>query len=193
MKSILAIVALLGVSATAKADIFVEPYANYQLATFKVQSVSGTTKGNANGSNLGARIGGASNMLFIGADYAKSFGASYKYTSGSTGSGDADSSNLYGVIGADLPLIRLWIGYGLMNELKLKVTGGDLAYSGGTHIKAGIGLNLFPMVSINVEYITDDYKKMKYLGTESTLPVSGGTQKVTSSGFTVGLSVPLDF
>lgn len=188
----LVIATVLVLSSTAQAGILLDPYLGYGLGKYEATGTGGE-KGDANAAALGARVGGTFAMLFIGADYSMTLGGKTDPDGGAAGE-DFDKSDLYAVIGADLPLIRAWVGYGLMNSLELKPPGAaSTEFSGGTNFKAGVGLKIIPMVSINLEYIMNDYKKLKSGGVEVTLPNAGGLQEVTSNTVFLSASVPFTF
>ncbi len=181
---VLALSLLVGFASTANAGIFVEPYLGYGLGSYKFDTTGGD-KGKITGPVLGGRIGGEMAMLFIGGDYSMSLSNKMKSDAGGTDP-DVTSSQLFGVIGANLPIIRLWAGYGLMNELKEDTVVGDITYSGGSHIKVGVGLKVIPMLSLNAEYIMSDYKKAE-LG-----PLTGDPELKVNTVL-LSASVPFSF
>lgn len=132
----------------------VEPYLGYSTGTVTVTSNSDSSS-NTKHTLTGVRLGYLSPALFWGAlDYVVGVGSKV-----STGSNDfdADRSNLFLDIGANLPLIRVWGGYGILNNLVIKSTGSSATYSGGSMLKLGVGTTILPLVSLNLEYITGNF------------------------------------
>lgn len=177
----LALLLVGGFASTANAGIFVEPYLGYGFGSYE----NGADKGKITGPVLGGRVAGEFAMVFIGGDY--SMGLGNKINSDNTSSDlDVDTSMLFGVIGVNLPVVRAWVGYGLMNETKVKTAIADTTHSGGSHVKLGVGFSLIPMLSLNAEYIISDYKKL-----ESSL--GSGDSNLKSNTVLVSASVPLSF
>jgi hypothetical protein len=176
MKKVLVILAIF-VSTNAFAGILLEPYLGY--ASGKVTQ-SGQTDIKVTGMGYGARLGYALPLIFIAADY------SMQKTSAKQGSNpsiDADVSDIGLVVGANLPIIRLWAGY----DFKSKVDMGSNGYMTGKGMKVGVGYKLPAIpVSFNFEYIMDNYDKN----------ISGGVTTATDKDAKVmflSVSAPLMF
>ncbi len=149
-------------ASTAKAGLLIEPYLGYELGTLEQQiPILGTFKGDMSTAQLGAKVAFTFPILFIGADYSLPVGGTIKDQSSST-KYDVTGSQLFVLVGASLPMIRAYAGYGLINVLELKnqVGGGTTRYEGGTAIKLGVGTTMLPFVAINLEYILSNYDKI---------------------------------
>jgi hypothetical protein len=164
----------------AHAAILLEPYLGYEFGKLKY---SGTPSADfdVTSAALGARLGYAFPVVFIAADYSTLLGGSAKDSAGNKA--DATGSQLFAEVGAHLPLIRGYLGYGLMNTLELSSNGTSTKFENGTAIKAGIGTTILPMVAINLEYITSTYDKV------------GGitTSNYKSDLFMLNVSLPFEF
>lgn len=172
-------------AASAQAGIMLEPYAGYGIGTWKNKTAN--SKGDINTGAIGARVAYTFTMLWLGADGSTNVGGKLKTTSGGTGTDDLAGTNVYAVVGADLPLVRFWGGYGLSNTMTDKSSSGDAKLTGGTHFKLGAGLKLIPMISLNLEYMNDAYKK-------ADVPGFGKVdQDVDSSTFMLSASIPFNF
>jgi hypothetical protein len=130
---------------------------------------------------LGLRLGAAFPIVFVAADYSLLVGGSLKSNSGTKF--DASGNQLFAEVGAQLPLVRAYLGYGLMNTLQADGNGVSVKYEGGTAIKAGVGTTIMPMFAVNLEYITSTYDKV------------GGvsTSDMKSDFFMLNVSLPLEF
>ncbi len=173
----LALSLVIGFASTANAGIFAEPYLGYGFGSTEDDSTP-PTKSDITGPVLGARVGGEFAMLFIGADYSMTLGAKAK-----TGavSEDIGISSLYGVVGANLPIIRAWVGFGLMNEATIKGTPDDTKIHGGSHFKVGLGFKVIPMLSLNAEYLINNYKKFEQGALTGTTDIKGNTVLISAS------------
>ncbi len=174
---------LVGFASFAKAGIFVEPYAGYGLGSY---DDGAGEKGKVSAVSLGARIGGEMNMLFIGADVSKQMSGKIKADNAGGTDEKFTGTQLYGVVGANLPILRLWAGYGLLNEIKMDSVLGDVTVDGGSHIKLGVGFKIIPMVSLNVEYLIEKYKKIEVAGISQDTDFKSNTLLLSAS-------VPLSF
>ncbi|MFS4457825.1 hypothetical protein [Bdellovibrio sp. HCB2-146] len=177
MKKLLLILAIgLGFTSTSHADILVEPYLGYEMG-------SGETSGvdfKSDGVNMGLRLGWKSPlMLWIAGEYNLGVSGNFKPD---VGSDESTKRNVLGaVVGIDFPiLLRGWIGYGFSNEIK-----GDNSTLKGTNTKIGVGFTGLPFVSLNFEYIKDDFKDVE---------TSGGTTDFDGnhSSYMLSVSLPLE-
>lgn len=166
----------------ARAGLLLEPYVGYQIGTFKVQSTPNVNF-DLSTAAIGARLGLTFPLVFIAADYSTLVGGTLKQDDAAGSKWDASGSQLFAVVGANLPLIRPFIGYGLSNTLEGKLNGNSVKSEGGTTIKAGLGASIIPMVSINLEYIYESWDKYN------------NNSSISSSAnvFMLDLSVPFTF
>lgn len=175
MKKLLAVVALtLGFVSVSQASVMVEPYLGYEFGKVK-DSVEGDVKA----TNLGLRLAYKTPvMLWVGVD------ATYGLTGTLDTSPSADfnrKTSMYGVLGIDLPiLLRAWLGYSFVNE----VDTGSPGKLKGDSMKLGLGFTGLPFVSLNLEYLKDEYKD---LGSASLSPKAKGETYMFS------VSLPLHF
>ncbi|WP_413577845.1 outer membrane beta-barrel protein [Bdellovibrio sp. HCB290] len=156
MKKMWLVLALLvGFSATAKADILIEPYLGYEMGSHTDLDPTAKTEL----VNMGARLAYKTPvMLWLGLDY--NLGVSGKYKPDGQSDMDAKRNTLYAVAGVDLPiLLRGWVGYGVMDEIKMD--GTDNPKIKGKPVKIGIGTTLLPFISLNVEYIMENIDKVE--------------------------------
>lgn len=184
---ILFAVVLLFAAHPAKADLYLEPYLGYGSGELKLGSSTYTMSG----SGIGARVGFSLPIFFVAADYAMGSGKA-NLKSGSGSSGDYSSSDLFAVVGARLPLIRAYAGYGLMNSVTAKGNGADSTLT-GTAMKFGVGFSGLPFVAINLEYITETYNKLKSGGAEYDIKSGGIIDKASAGMYMLTVSLPLTF
>lgn len=184
-----AIVLALGLSTNkVQAGILLEPYMGYGQGTTKLTPSGGNEiSSKSTGVTLGARVAYTLPALFwFGVDYSMLTGGKSK-TDGATTEDDITRSNLYAVAGVDFPiLVRGWVGYGLMNDTTVKQTGGDAKLTGGTAIKAGVGFNMIPLMSVNLEMIKYSGPKATFGGADQAL------DKYDETGYNLSISVPFD-
>lgn len=164
-------------TSTAKAGLLLEPYLGYELGKL---DYTGTPSSSADLSSvaLGARVAFTLPVLFVGVDYGLPIGGTLKDSSGNKA--DVSGSQLFAIVGASLPLVRAYVGYGLMTSLESKFSNVTTKYEGGTAFKLGVGTTLFPLTAINLEYINTTYDK-----------VGGVTTSNYKSGFfMLNVSIP---
>lgn len=160
-----ALAAVTFTSAPAKAGLLLEPYIGYGIGTIG----EGAGEGDLKAPYLGARVGMTFPILFLAADYMMPVGGEVE---------DADldgGGDLFAVVGASLPLLRAYAGYGFVRSLKFD-GGGEL--EDGNAIKLGVGTTILPFVAINFEYITGKYEE--------------GSAETDSSLMMLSASVPFD-
>ncbi|WP_413580794.1 hypothetical protein [Bdellovibrio sp. HCB288] len=156
MKKMWLVLALIvGFSVNAKADILIEPYLGYEMGSHT--DVNPTAKTEL--VNMGARLAYKTPvMLWLGLDY--NLGVSGKYKQDGQADMDAKRNTLYAVAGIDLPiLLRGWVGYGVMSEIKADGTGNPKIE--GKPVKIGVGTTLLPFISLNLEYTMENIDKVK--------------------------------
>lgn len=200
MRTVLAALALVfAVHNRAEAGILVEPYLGYQMMVtdLKLGAGAGSLDGqsvklDASGIGYGLRAGITLPMIFAAVDYSmaslssslKEAPAGITITSGTTA-----RTSLGLTAGLSLPMVRPYVGYIFDDQSK-----DDTDTLSGSGFKLGVGLTVFPMVKLNAEYQMVTYTKSKdSSGTETTIGGNEVFSAVTSSGFFVNLSVPLDF
>ena len=151
MKKLLVIFSILvsvnTIGANANAGILIEPYVGYHIGGTE----QGTTENDVTGLGYGARLGWTLPLVFIALDYSTA-GVELEPTTGATSDADYTATGL--VVGASLPVIRVWAGYNFSAELDVE---GGSDYE-GTGMKAGLGFKmpLLP-ISFNLEYIINEF------------------------------------
>lgn len=151
MKNLIMICALVLVGQVAKAGGFVEPYIGYQTGKFEFSNgVEGDSKGTA----LGLRAGYQMVIPWIALDVQLGKGKvsdvipeyDYSYTD-------------FGVtVGASVPFVRPFIGYIPAAKTKLEGGGATDEYK-GTGLKLGLGIKILPLVDINIEQVSYEFKE----------------------------------
>lgn len=172
----------------AQAGLLLEPYMGIEQGqTYNVGAAYGDASYKTSGAVVGARVAYSLPLLFwIGLDYSLMAGGKAKPDLGGSDS-DMTRSDLYAVVGADLPiLLRVWGGFGVMNTATAKTAGGDSTVKGGTKMKVGAGLTMFPFISLNLELFNNKGPKLESGGT--TLDAS----TFEDAGGVLSVSLPLD-
>lgn len=195
MKHLFLILAFLGFMGSANASILIEPSLSIDLSKNDLAPKgSGTDmSGKATLIDPGVRLGYESMLgLFVAADYQMAM--SGKYTlSNAPGAPDTkmSRSQLWLDVGYDAPLLfRVWAGYAVINKMTLSPDGiPDIQYTGGSSIKLGVGFNVIPLLSINVEYLMNKWSKVEVGGfSQST---SDAYESSKGNAILVGVSIPL--
>jgi hypothetical protein len=165
----IAVLALFTVS--AHAGILVEPYLGFGASTVKTEDTSGVPGSDSStGIGMGLRLGYKFLLPWVALDYRLSSGE--KLTDSVTQEKINASQTQMGVTGGvDLPLVRLFAGYGFDNKFTVKPSSGDVVFK-GTYTKLGAGFSLIPLIKINLEYIINTYPKFSTGGTEYDRSVS---------------------
>lgn len=194
MKKLFATIAMVfGFSSAAHAGIMIEPYLGYGFGNIDYKAVGGTTEytDKLSGTGLGLRLGYQFFLPWVALDYTMISG---KGKSGVAGADDYDYSgdSLGAVVGVDLPVMfRFWAGYGFTNNFTQKGTGGASdSKLKGTYTKLGVGWTVLPILSINLEYQMNDWKKGDSGAGEANISDSYSTFKHNTTMLSV--SAPFD-
>lgn len=173
-------------AAPAHAGLLLEPYIGLEQGQAYVVTAGADSSYKTSGTVLGARVGYTLPALFwLGLDYSLMAGKGKADIGGNDG--DLKRSDLYLVAGVDLPiLLRAYAGFGLMNEATVSGSVVETKLTGGTKMKAGIGLTMLPLVSVNLELF--NHKGAKYEAGGVELP----TTSIEDNGGMLTLSLPLD-
>lgn len=173
MKKLFVILSLL-VGVNANAGILLEPYVGYHMGE---GSQTGATDTDITGMGFGGRVGWTLPLVFFAFDYSS---GGLDAESGSS-EVDADYKAMGAVVGASLPMIRIWAGYNFSAELELD---SATKYE-GNGMKGGLGFKLPALpISINAEYIINEYDEAN--GTSLT-------NKYEHTSLFVSISAPLTF
>lgn len=162
------------VATNASAGILLEPYLGYHI---EKGEQSGSADSDITGLGYGVRLGWTLPLVFIAFDY--SAGGLEAEAGGTTT--DADYTAMGLVVGASLPVLRVWAGYNFSTELELdsvlKLEGA------GMKVGAGFKLPVVP-ISFNLEYIMNEYDEVAGI----TL-----TDKYEQKGLFLSVSAPFNF
>nr|WP_295905054.1 outer membrane beta-barrel protein [uncultured Bdellovibrio sp.] len=175
MKKLLLVFALaLGFTSVSHAGILIEPYLGYEMGKTK------NPDGKFDGSQVGLRLAYAAPIFFWGGlDYT--LGVSGTSKPDSLPNEDGKRSTLYGVVGMDFPiLLRAWVGYGFLDEMKFENSGK----AKGTSYKVGVGFTGLPFISLNLEYVNEKFTELEGV----TIP--GDTK---NDSYVLSVSLPLEF
>jgi hypothetical protein len=97
---------------------------------------------------------------------------------------DGKMTNIGATFMLGLPIIRFWAGYIFSSQLKLE-TDGLSGTEQGSGFKLGTGWSIFPLLSLNLEYLMLNYDSMKYDDFQDT------SRK--TNAFLLSLSMPIVF
>jgi hypothetical protein len=172
---------------TVKADLLLEPYVGYQVSGAFESKVSGIpAKSTSSGAAFGARVGWSLPIVWLAGDVRRVSG---KLKPEGGGTDDSfEETQLGAVVGADLPMVRAYAGYMLMNELK---DTGDGSSFKGSALKFGAGFTGLPFVSLNLEYTMSTYDKVVSAGIEVS-PESLGLSDLKSNSLMLSVSLPFE-
>ena len=149
----------------AHAGFLIEPYLGYGTGTSTFKSVAGVeTSGKESGVGFGARVGYSFLIPFVAFDYSQKV---FKFAADSSGLSDSDDTftEMSVVVGANLPIVRVFAGYGFDASAKIKGTSSESTVK-GTFTKVGVGFKVIPMVAVNLEYFMYSAKKIESGGAE---------------------------
>ncbi len=138
----------------ARAGLLIEPYLGYLPSTStsseRTAAYGGATySGKEDGYGIGARLGYSFIIPFVALDYSIKT-LKYKADSGGTDTDDT-ATEMALVVGANLPIVRVFAGYGFDFNLKQKSDSSTTTLK-GTFTKVGVGFKVIPMVAVNLEY-----------------------------------------
>jgi len=171
MKKLLVILSIMFATANASAGILLEPYVGYHMG-----SSEGSEDVDYKGMGYGGRIGWTLPIIFFAFDYSA---ATVDYEASPTV--DADMSAMSLVVGANLPVVRVWAGYSFATEIDIE----DFIKIEGSGMKAGVGFKLPALpISFNLEYVMATYDDPE---------VGTLTNDIDASGLFVSVSAPLEF
>lgn len=169
----------LTITQKVQAGLLLEPYLGYVSG----KQTSGSASANFTGTELGTRVGYSTFNFSLGADYITA-----KYTDDSSSKNDLTMSDLGIFASYKFPiLLRVFATYVPSSQLKGSAQNIlDYTYKGNT-TRLGVGFTGFPIININLEYITATYKDLEVLGQTTSLSSS-----VTTSAYALSISVPFD-
>ena len=186
-------------SLNASAGFYLDPYIGLERSAVSMTTsvaMSGIPAGtnitllSATGVTVGSRVGLKLLLpIWFALDGSMSNG---KYTWDIPGftkdSTSVKKTSLFATVGFDFPiLLRGWVGYGLMNEMQTD----DTTFSGGSLMKAGIGLGMLPLISLNLEFITSKPGKVKD-STGTSVDSTAAFSKLEEGSLLLSASFPLN-
>lgn len=193
MNKILVTLAVLFGVASAQAGILIEPYLGYESSAFKYANASSPSleyTDKITGTGVGLRLGYKFLIPWVALDYSMTTG---KAKAGSPTDVDYDASQtgIGAVIGADLPLIRGWAGYGFSNDFVRKATSTTVETKlKGTYTKVGVGFKIIPFLSLNLEYKMNNVDKIEANGV--TMNKSAMFASQTNNALFFSVSAPFN-
>ena len=198
-KFMLALMLALGFSSAAQAGLLIEPYLGYHIGALARDPIGGTPESTdtMTGTALGLRLGYKFVGPWVALDATQGSGKWKDGTPGSSLETDYTTNQLGLVAGVDIPfLFRVWGGYGLQNNTKLKAitsqSGATDTMYYGSYLKGGIGLSMIPFISLNVEYIMNSYQKLDNSTGNGKVDVDSVYSNFKDNVILVGISVPFN-
>lgn len=179
-KLLVAVVVVMGFASVSNAGLLLEPYLGYEMGTFKDNA-----EGKMDGTLLGARIAWTAPVMFwAGLDYSTTVSAKFKSDTSGVPDSDAKRNTLYAVVGVDFPiLLRAWLGYGLMNEIKFSDYNNKLK---GKSTKLGVSFTGLPFICLNLEYLMESFD-------EQDRTPSGLSPEAKNTAYVLSVSLPWEF
>jgi hypothetical protein len=135
---------------TSNASILVEPYLGFDTGHW----TAGTASSSMSGTTFGGRLGYQELGFMAGLDYMTGH-----WTDNATPSDTWTPSDLGLFVGFNFPvMLRVYGVYGISSRLSGSNSNGSNDIK-GSDLKLGVGFTMFPLISINVEYIAGTYTK----------------------------------
>ena len=132
----------------------------------------------ASGAAFGARAGYGIGPLGLGLDFMTTGSLKEEHNFNSK------ITNIGATFMLGLPIIRFWAGYIFSSQLKLE-TDGLSGTEKGSGFKLGTGWSVFPLLSLNLEYLMLNYDSMDYKDFQDT------SRK--TNAFLLSVSMPIVF
>jgi hypothetical protein len=175
-------------SSQAWAGIYIEPYVGYQEGSAKANVTTSapavaTVSGQANVHGVG--YGGKLGFSFLNT----AFGVDYMGGGLSSGGNSVSTSDVGIFAQVDIPMFLKFSGsfFILSQETGYLQVNNSAETDKGTGFKVGVGLLTFPLIAINLDYISNTYTKSN--------PPSGYTYSSfseSSGRAMLSVSIPLD-
>ena len=115
----------------------------------------------ASGAAFGARAGYGIGPLGLGLDFMTTGSLKEEHNFNSK------ITNIGATVMLGLPIFRFWAGYIFSSQLKLE-TDGLSGTEKGSGFKVGAGWSVFPLLSLNLEYLMLNYDSMDYKDFQDT-------------------------
>lgn len=168
---------------SSSAGIFLEPYVGYLSAKHTGKWDNYVDKldlpsDSASGAAFGARAGYGIGPLGLALDFMTTG------TLKEENNFESKMTNIGATVMLGLPIVRFWAGYIFSSQLKLETD--DLSGTEkGSGFKVGAGWSIFPLLSLNLEYLMLNYDSMSYDDFQDT------TRK--TNAILLSVSVPIVF
>lgn len=143
------LLATLSIQVPAHASLLLEPYLGYDVGSW--DDNNGNTQ-DQKGVTYGGRVGYQSLGFMVGGEY---MGGNWQDNSATN---QTITPNDLGVfVGFNFPMfLRVYGTYGFQAERKFSPANADYK---GSDLKLGLGLTMFPLISINFEYLQGTFNK----------------------------------
>jgi len=165
----------------ANAGLLLEPYLGYGMGSSK----NGTGTNDDTGLEYGARVAFETMGFFVGGEYMGGSVKSKDKTGGKTYT--LTPTNMGLAVGYQFPvLVRAYATYFFTADSKVD-TNPAVTYKGSA-MKIGVGYTGFPIIAINLEYISTTFTKGEVGGVSGTL-----SNKITGNLIALSVSAPFTF
>ncbi len=186
MKRILIATATILFSTHVWAGLYLEPYLGYEVGTFKGSAdVQGsgvhTADQKLTGTNFGAKLGYSLVGFAFGVDYMSGSSTGEDQETPPQADAKYKSTDLGVFAQFSLPMM---LKFSATYFLAPKTEDDGTEYK-GSGFKVGVGLTMFPLISINVDMININYDDAKDDN------VTFNSMDVDRSGVMIGISLPL--
>lgn len=172
------------------AKCYFEPNINYTKSSYQIKTLSELEgKGEMTGTSLGLKVGYQLPVLiYFGLDATYDSGK-YKSSDSITVDSDIVRTSAYGVIGIQFPvLLRFYVGTALIDNETAKVDSNKTELKAkGT--KIGLGYNLLPFVSLNIDYTMREFTKVKFQNDDTTYDIKDIYKEFKTNILSVGLGI----
>jgi hypothetical protein len=160
--------------------LFLEPYVGFQKGTYATATEALTHDGVVLGGRVGTDI---AVLFFAGLDVMTVMSGTAE---GTTNSGDFSRTAIGAVFGVDLPLVKAYVGYNFQDNFSIKDSAGTTTDFEGVSTKIGVGVSVFPLTSVNLEYINNDVSEAS---SGSTTVTSGLDSNLGTYLISVSISI----
>jgi hypothetical protein len=163
------------INVPAHANLLLEPYLQYGVGSWDDNNGNNQTQ---KGASFGGRVGYQSLGFMMGGDFMTG-----SWTDNATTSNTITPTDLGVFVGFNFPLfLRVWGTYDFSAQRKFSALNDTFK---GSDVKLGLGLTMFPLISVNFEYVMGTFNKDSVNGTL--------VHNLTDKLFFVGVSLPLNF
>jgi opacity protein-like surface antigen len=181
----------------ANAGLWLEPSAGYFSGSDEISfSRDGQHTYRSDGWLLGMRAGWAYRIYYFGLGIEMSHGDS-RLQNDSSASFNTQSSHMHAntlsaIFGARKGMFRVYGGYDFQNELVLQTNPNEQTYKGSLGYRAGISIDAFDPISINIEGIWHRFNKYADQIGEQSVNDSSVRSDARAGDFLLSISMPWD-